>query len=76
VGNGNHHGSSHNTGICKNIWGDVCTNKTAINYSEMIAGIIIGPSILNLISPEVKGIDILAEFGVFFLLFFAGMVLD
>lgn len=38
--------------------------------------IIIGPSILNLISPEVKGIDILAEFGVFFLLFFAGMVLD
>ena len=43
---------------------------------EMIAGIIIGPSILNLISPEVKGIDILAEFGVFFLLFFAGMVLD
>lgn len=40
---------------------------------EMIAGIIIGPSILNLISPEVKGIDILAEFGVFFLLFLAGM---
>lgn len=40
---------------------------------EMIAGIILGPSILNLISPEVKGIDILAEFGVFFLLFLAGM---
>lgn len=35
----------------------------------MIAGIILVPSILNLISPEVKGIDILAEFGVFFLLF-------
>ncbi|MCX9074422.1 MAG: cation:proton antiporter [Candidatus Methanoperedens sp.] len=40
---------------------------------EMIAGVVLGPSILNLMSPDVKGIDILAELGIFFLLFFAGM---
>lgn len=40
---------------------------------EMIAGVALGPSILNLVSPEIKGMDILAELGVFFLLFLAGM---
>ena len=40
---------------------------------ELIAGFIIGPSILNLISPDMKGLDVLAELGVFFLVLFAGM---
>ena len=40
---------------------------------EIVAGIFIGPSILNLISPEAKGLDILADLGIFFLIFFAGM---
>jgi len=40
---------------------------------ELFAGIIIGPSILNLISPTAKGLDILADLGIFFLIFFAGM---
>lgn len=43
---------------------------------EMIAGVVMGPSILNLISPNVKGIDILAELGIFFLLFLAGMQIN
>jgi Kef-type K+ transport system membrane component KefB len=40
---------------------------------EMIAGVILGPSLLNLVSPEIKGIDVLAEIGIFFILFFGGM---
>jgi Kef-type K+ transport system membrane component KefB len=40
---------------------------------EMIAGVILGPSFLNLVSPEIKGIDVLAEMGIFFILFFGGM---
>ncbi len=40
---------------------------------EMMAGVVLGPSVLNLISPELNGIDVLAELGIFFLLFLAGM---
>ncbi len=40
---------------------------------ELIAGIMLGPSILNLISPGMNGLDALAELGVFFLVLFAGM---
>jgi Kef-type K+ transport system membrane component KefB len=40
---------------------------------ELVAGILIGPSILNIINPETKGLDILADFGIFFLIFFAGI---
>jgi len=40
---------------------------------EMMAGVVLGPSILNLISPTLNGIDILAELGIFFLLLLAGM---
>jgi Kef-type K+ transport system membrane component KefB len=40
---------------------------------ELLAGILIGPSILNLISPTAKGLDVLADLGIFFLIFFAGM---
>lgn len=40
---------------------------------EMIAGVMLGPSILNLVSPEIKGIDVVAEMGIFFILFFGGM---
>ena len=40
---------------------------------ELIAGIILGPSILNLISPDTNGLDALAELGVLFLVLLAGM---
>lgn len=40
---------------------------------ELIAGILLGPSILSLISPNMNGLDALAELGVFFLVLFAGM---
>lgn len=40
---------------------------------ELFAGILIGPSILNLLSPTANGLDILADLGIFFLIFFAGM---
>lgn len=40
---------------------------------EMIAGVILGPSILNMVSPEIKGLDVLAEMGIFFILFYGGM---
>src|SRR3990170_1678981 len=40
---------------------------------ELMAGIILGPSILGIISPDIQGLDILAELGIFFLVFFAGM---
>jgi len=40
---------------------------------EIVAGILIGPSIFNFISPETKGLDILADLGIFFLIFLSGM---
>ncbi len=40
---------------------------------EMLAGVVLGPSVFNLISPNINGLDILAELGIFFLLFLAGM---
>jgi len=43
---------------------------------ELIAGFIIGPSILNLVSPEVEGLDMLAGLGVYFLVLFAGMQMN
>jgi Kef-type K+ transport system membrane component KefB len=42
---------------------------------ELVAGIILGPSIFNLISPDTNGLDALAELGVLFLVLFAGMQL-
>lgn len=43
---------------------------------EMIAGVVLGPSVLGLMSPDQKGIDILAELGIFFLLLLAGMQIN
>lgn len=40
---------------------------------EVVAGIALGPSILNLVSPQANGLDALADLGVFFLVLFAGM---
>jgi len=40
---------------------------------ELIAGFIIGPSILNLVSPDVEGLEMIAGLGVYFLVLFAGM---
>lgn len=42
---------------------------------ELIAGIILGPSILSIISPDTNGLDALAELGVLFLVLYAGMQL-
>ncbi|HEY9206440.1 MAG TPA: cation:proton antiporter [Candidatus Methanoperedens sp.] len=42
---------------------------------ELIAGFVIGPSVLNLVSPDVNGLEVLAELGIFFLVLFAGMQL-
>ncbi|MFH1404032.1 MAG: cation:proton antiporter [Candidatus Altiarchaeota archaeon] len=42
---------------------------------ELIAGLIFGPSILNLIHPS-EYIDFLAELGIFFLMFYAGTETD
>ncbi|MCI0632974.1 MAG: cation:proton antiporter [Actinobacteria bacterium] len=42
---------------------------------EIVAGIVIGPSVLGWVSPD-EAIDVLARLGVAFLLFLAGMELD
>lgn len=42
---------------------------------EIVAGIVIGPSVLDWVSPD-ESIDVLARLGVAFLLFLAGMELD
>jgi Kef-type K+ transport system membrane component KefB len=42
---------------------------------ELVAGIIIGPPILGLIGPS-PSIELLAEFGIFFVMFHSGMEMD
>ena len=46
--------------------------KIPIIIGELIAGIIIGPSVLNLINPS-QGIELLSSLGMFFLIFYAGL---
>lgn len=42
---------------------------------ELLAGLLIGPAILNLVSPS-EGLDLLAKLGMFFLMFYAGLQTD
>jgi Kef-type K+ transport system membrane component KefB len=42
---------------------------------ELLAGLIIGPAVLGLVKPG-QGISVLADLGIFFLMFYAGMELD
>lgn len=42
-------------------------------FGELIGGIIVGPLVLNLVSPDSEIIQILAELGVFFLMLHAGL---
>ena len=60
--------------VCAKISGEIFVQiRQPPIIGEMMAGILLGPSILNLISPEMNGLDVLAELGIFFLLFLAGM---
>ncbi len=60
--------------VCAKISGAIFARmRQPAIIGEMMAGVVLGPSILNLISPEMKGIDVLAELGIFFLLLLAGM---
>ncbi len=60
--------------VCAKISGEIFARmRQPPIIGEMMAGVVLGPSILNLISPEMNGIDVLAELGIFFLLFLAGM---
>jgi len=60
--------------VCAKISGEIFARmRQPPIIGEMMAGVVLGPSILNLISPEINGIDVLAELGIFFLLFLAGM---
>lgn len=60
--------------VCAKISGEIFARmKQPPIIGEMMAGVVLGPSLLNLISPEINGIDVLAELGIFFLLFLAGM---
>jgi Kef-type K+ transport system membrane component KefB len=63
--------------VCAKITGEIFARmRQPPIIGEIIAGVVLGPSILNLISPEVNGIEILAELGIFFLLFLAGMQIN
>ncbi|MGD8757704.1 MAG: cation:proton antiporter, partial [Deltaproteobacteria bacterium] len=42
---------------------------------ELLAGLIVGPPLLGLVSPS-ETLEFLAEFGIFFVMFYAGMELD
>lgn len=49
--------------------------RVPLIIGELVAGIIIGPSVLNIIQPT-KEIELLASLGMFFLMFYAGLVTD
>ena len=60
--------------VCAKISGELFARiRQPAIIGEMLAGVVLGPSVLNLISPEMIGIDVLAELGIFFLLLLAGM---
>jgi Kef-type K+ transport system membrane component KefB len=46
-----------------------------VMLGELLAGILLGPPILGLISPA-PGIELIAEFGIFFVMFYTGLELD
>ena len=60
--------------VCAKISGELFVQiRQPPIIGEMMAGVLLGPSILNLMSPKMNGLDVLAELGIFFLLFLAGM---
>jgi Kef-type K+ transport system membrane component KefB len=50
--------------------------RVPIVVGEILAGIIIGPSIFGWVQPHVPVLDLLAEFGFVFLMFISGMEID
>ncbi len=50
--------------------------KLPVIFGELIGGIIVGPMILGLIEPNNEMVKILAELGVFFLMFHSGLETD
>ncbi len=63
--------------VCAKISGEIFARmRQPPIIGEMMAGVVLGPSILKLMSPEMNGIDILAELGIFFLLFLGGMQIN
>ena len=50
--------------------------RLPIVVGEILAGIIIGPSIFDWVQPHVPVLDLLAEFGFVFLMFISGMEID
>jgi Kef-type K+ transport system membrane component KefB len=47
--------------------------RLPVVFGELIGGIIVGPALLNLISPDSEVIKLVAEFGIFFLMLHAGL---
>ncbi|MBU4075335.1 MAG: cation:proton antiporter [Euryarchaeota archaeon] len=63
--------------VCAKISGEIFARiRQPQIIGEMMAGVVLGPSLLKLMSPEMNGIDILAELGIFFLLFLGGMQIN
>jgi Kef-type K+ transport system membrane component KefB/Trk K+ transport system NAD-binding subunit len=50
--------------------------RLPIVVGEILAGIIIGPSVFRWVEPHVPVLDLLAEFGFVFLMFLSGMEID
>ena len=46
-----------------------------VMLGQLVTGLILGPAVLNLISPS-EGITFLADLGIFFAMFYAGMEMD
>ncbi|MBU1992383.1 cation:proton antiporter [Patescibacteria group bacterium] len=52
------------------------TFKLPVLFGELIGGIIVGPAVLGLVSPDSETIHLLAKLGVFFLMLHAGLESD
>ncbi len=50
--------------------------KLPVVFGELIGGIIVGPAVLGMVSPDSETIKILAELGIFFLMLHAGLETD
>lgn len=50
--------------------------RLPVVFGELIGGIIVGPALLGLVSPDSETIKVLAELGIFFLMLHAGLETD
>ncbi len=50
--------------------------KLPVVFGELIGGILVGPAVLGLVSPDSDVIKVLAELGIFFLILHAGLETD